>query len=1330
MASGNSSVSTYGNQGTTIATNLIGTRYASDLLDKPMLPLTRREDIFINYYRPIPNDNYYYRNVEFSDLANTFDDALNEPIMNRYHYIQRLQKSNLIITKIFAECRGVLEKSIINEVQEYGTEVSKSVENERAAKQKGPNDTFKISNNIDHFFYSTSCCLMNYMFIFTLNNGTIRPFDVKRILSDIDKGDRFRMSRQAQYLKKTVSISKNYLNPESIGFEWGKKFQSALAYYVFFLIINPTLSSSHPLYRHSFNLAKAFITSSNIRSVESDSFRDSPTYSTEIEELLTGINNYETDSSIDSSAAESTVKIKSFHKRSKTFPQEKVQKYSQYSKISPYGRMGTRVDSASLIDSPDYSTEIDELLCKINNYETGSFIDSPLHSTKIKESLNKINNYEIDRLSYIITEFTDETLQTDNLVNINFTLEFSSSAAVLIAQNRSSELFDLYKISIGTFGSGMVSSISSLMENSFHNAMEITEQQQKFKNSFLHLARAVFRSKIDDWNGVNVDLELLNNSNVVNNCYYKELKEKSKEVNDINASILNKQQRIEYLLIRSVLCTSIGQFEDAFTALLDANYMININKSVSSQDDKIISDDFTTESKFESLLEIVNKYLQEHLLYSIHESTEDRKYLSSLEYLSDYFQNLNISIGTCSIKYDEKLLADTFNCYYDALATAKIKRNIGELQSTKFLQILTSLEAFLETLKMFGKQAPFLFNDKIWSNYIESVIKYDDFNENNNEAIPTPHQTPNEHESNIPHDSGLDEIDAQIILPTLDSEARAYYNILSLDGGGIRGIFEAIILMEIERRTGKYIGQLFTCFAGTSTGGILACGLAKRRPMTAKDLLRLYIGPRRFKIFKKRLLSLIQSSIYSSDGIEKVLKAQLPSERLSDCGNHDLIIPTEIHNQGPALFINYANSPERTGLYFYNPHEPNNIFVHRHSCNTLLRDAARCTSAGAPFFPHKTLDINGTAYTFYDGGYRFNRPDHIALKWATTVRQISMDKIFLLSLGNSNAAPTTLPGIRGVPGFICNTAEINEVVAFNDPGDYCRSELGQQYIRISPNIDTTVTMDASDSTTLSLLWEAAWKKITDMDNTNGSFNQLCIELLKRSNLPQQLVGDYPPPERVLYYPTRSMREPETYYEIDALFSSDNNNFDMRHENIPGLLEKLFESHRWPCEDPLQYPILNTYSNHRSLSLAAALGHIPSILHYLRDTRSINRVLTLREVNERDPRQSNGMFKWGWNSFHYAAANGEIIAALALLYSKPLELINLMSVLEESVLIKMIELLDQKTTGLFITGYSPAELANSTGYHLMEEELHNQRLVVERQLCLVIQQRRDWIGTFD
>jgi patatin-like phospholipase/acyl hydrolase len=46
--------------------------------------------------------------------------------------------------------------------------------------------------------------------------------------------------------------------------------------------------------------------------------------------------------------------------------------------------------------------------------------------------------------------------------------------------------------------------------------------------------------------------------------------------------------------------------------------------------------------------------------------------------------------------------------------------------------------------------------------------------------------------------------------------------VLSIDGGGIRGLIPAVVLAEIERRTGRRIADLFDLIAGTSTGGILA----------------------------------------------------------------------------------------------------------------------------------------------------------------------------------------------------------------------------------------------------------------------------------------------------------------------------------------------------------------------------------------------------------------------------------------------------------------------------------------------------------------------------
>ena len=71
--------------------------------------------------------------------------------------------------------------------------------------------------------------------------------------------------------------------------------------------------------------------------------------------------------------------------------------------------------------------------------------------------------------------------------------------------------------------------------------------------------------------------------------------------------------------------------------------------------------------------------------------------------------------------------------------------------------------------------------------------------------------------------------------------------ILSIDGGGIRGIIPALVLAEIEKRTDKPISACFDLFAGTSTGGILSLGLTKadtfgRPEYSAADLAEIYAG--------------------------------------------------------------------------------------------------------------------------------------------------------------------------------------------------------------------------------------------------------------------------------------------------------------------------------------------------------------------------------------------------------------------------------------------------------------------------------------------------------
>jgi uncharacterized protein len=104
--------------------------------------------------------------------------------------------------------------------------------------------------------------------------------------------------------------------------------------------------------------------------------------------------------------------------------------------------------------------------------------------------------------------------------------------------------------------------------------------------------------------------------------------------------------------------------------------------------------------------------------------------------------------------------------------------------------------------------------------------------------------------------------------------------VLSIDGGGIRGLIPALVLAEIEQRTSRRIAELVDMIAGTSTGGILACALGKPDPLPAAEIASLYVeeGP---KIFDRSLLKQITSlggyldERYDSKGLVRALERYL-----------------------------------------------------------------------------------------------------------------------------------------------------------------------------------------------------------------------------------------------------------------------------------------------------------------------------------------------------------------------------------------------------------------------------------------------------------------------
>ncbi len=105
---------------------------------------------------------------------------------------------------------------------------------------------------------------------------------------------------------------------------------------------------------------------------------------------------------------------------------------------------------------------------------------------------------------------------------------------------------------------------------------------------------------------------------------------------------------------------------------------------------------------------------------------------------------------------------------------------------------------------------------------------------------------------------------------------------IAIDGGGIRGVIVTQALAELETELGQPISELARLTAGTSTGAIIASGLAAG--ISAKDLTSLYatLGPKVFPVTLRKLLFPLTRYRYSSRPLETFLHASFGERKMGD----------------------------------------------------------------------------------------------------------------------------------------------------------------------------------------------------------------------------------------------------------------------------------------------------------------------------------------------------------------------------------------------------------------------------------------------------------------
>lgn len=215
------------------------------------------------------------------------------------------------------------------------------------------------------------------------------------------------------------------------------------------------------------------------------------------------------------------------------------------------------------------------------------------------------------------------------------------------------------------------------------------------------------------------------------------------------------------------------------------------------------------------------------------------------------------------------------------------------------------------------------------------------------------------------------------------------FRILAIDGGGIKGIFPASFLAEIEERFlgGESIAKHFDLITGTSTGGIIALGLSIGLP--ARDMANLYIergkdifppaGASWWGRAKQRWLDARSFLHYRYDraALSSLLATTFGEKRFGEAQTR-LCIPSCDGRFGDVYI-------------FKTPHHPD-FKKDQHELMTTVA----CATAAAPTF-FQPLDSGD--FRFVDGGLWANNPIMVGLVDALSCFAIDPHQVKILSLG-------------------------------------------------------------------------------------------------------------------------------------------------------------------------------------------------------------------------------------------------------------------------------------------------------------------------------------------
>jgi len=276
------------------------------------------------------------------------------------------------------------------------------------------------------------------------------------------------------------------------------------------------------------------------------------------------------------------------------------------------------------------------------------------------------------------------------------------------------------------------------------------------------------------------------------------------------------------------------------------------------------------------------------------------------------------------------------------------------------------------------------------------------------------------------------------------------YRILSLDGGGIRGLLASRLLERLAAQRPGWMDSI-DLLAGTSTGAILAAGIAAGLEPSA--ISRIY-SERGREVFDETIWDLtdvdrLVRADYRNENLEIVLAQTFGARTLGELERKVIISAFDLDSHEPTREGVRSWKPK----FFHNFEEPGSRDRDERVVDVLMRSCAAPT-----YFP--------VYQGFIDGGVVANNPSMCALAQAlhddTGGQHVSY--IALLSVG-TGANPRYLDTLDGDWGYAQWLKPLINIVLEGGSGiaDYeCAQILGKRYHRLNPVLPHPIGLDAVD----------------------------------------------------------------------------------------------------------------------------------------------------------------------------------------------------------------------------------------------------------------------------